>query len=77
MNIVVFANMGSKPGLAEMNRGGVIHDKPLEVCAEEPFHRSHELDGNKCGKESFKFAFNLGILGEVERIVDIETQHDK
>jgi hypothetical protein len=74
MNIVVFDEMSSKPGLAEMNRDNIVCGKPLEVCAKEPFHCSHELNGNERGKEGFEFAFNLGILGEVDKIVNVETQ---
>jgi hypothetical protein len=76
MNIVVFNEMSSKPGLAEMNRDNIIRGKPLEVCAKEPFRRSHKLNGNKRGKEGFKFAFNLGVLGKVNKIINVETQSE-
>jgi hypothetical protein len=74
MNIVVFDKMSGKSGLTKANRDNVIHGKPFEVCSKEPFHHSQELDGNNRGKEGFKFAFNLGILGEVYKIVNVETQ---
>ncbi len=76
MNIVVIDEMSSKPGLAEMNRDNVICGKLLEVCTQESFHHYHELDGNKRGKEGFKFLFNLWILGEVDKIVNVETQRE-
>ncbi len=45
----------------------------MEVGAEEPVDRSHEIDGDEAGEEFFKATFHRGVLGEVDKIVDVKA----
>jgi hypothetical protein len=55
MGVVVFNKMGGKSCMVEVNGHNVIRDKPLKVCAKEPFDCPHEFNSNELGKKGFKF----------------------
>jgi hypothetical protein len=74
VNIVVLDQVRGKACLIDVNGDVVGGQRPLKVSSEEPIHGPHELYRDKVREELLESAFDLGVLREVYKVVDIDAK---
>jgi hypothetical protein len=63
--------------LAEVYVDEVGCDHQLEVCTQEPFDGTHEINYGVFFKEAFKFGFNRWVFQEINKIIDVNTECER
>jgi hypothetical protein len=74
VNVVVLDQVRGKACLIHVNGDVVGGQRPLKVSSKEPIHGPHELYRDEVCEEFLELAFNLGVLGEVYKVIDVDTE---
>ena len=71
-----FDQVAGEARLVEMDVNVVGGNTPQEVDAEEPLHRTHEIDRDLCSKKALELRLDLVRGGEVDEIIDVEADDE-
>ena len=69
-----FDEISCKAGLVKMDVNGGRHDPPAEVNSKKSFNNPHEINLAPLREEPAEECLNLGILGEVNKVVHIQPK---
>jgi hypothetical protein len=69
-----FDEISGKAGLVKMDVDGGRHDLPAEVNSKKTFDNPHEINLAPLREETAEECLNLGILGEVNKVVHIQPK---